>query len=187
MNITDVFFNNGQWNLSAISIMSNSILVTALVLITGWYAREVAKQTEFMKKDRLIKEMDKLVKKLYSKIKDDNIFRKENPYNGIGSPEVQHRYEIDEKERYRFWDEIKQNKYLGPDYLRSTIDNYLENRGYGGGHEGYKAYKTAETGLYRATEKRYLELQYELEEKTWIIKKWYSKVKTKLSRVREKS
>ena len=187
MNIIDVFFNNGQWNLSAISTMSNSILVTALVLITGWYAREVAKQTGFMKKDRLIKEMDKLVKKLHSKIKDDNIFRKENPYNGIGSPEVQHRYEIDEKERYRFWDEIKQNKYLGPDYLRSAIDNYLENRWYGGGHEGYKAYKTAETELYRATEKRYLELQYELEEKTWIIKKWYSKVKTKLSRFREKS
>ena len=140
-----------------------------------------------MKIDRLDIEIDKLVKKLHSKTEDDNIFRKEDPYNGIGDPDKKYKYEKDKKEHYKFWDEIKQNKYLGPDYLRSAIDNYLENKGYGGGHEGYKAYKTAETELYRATEKRYLELQYELEEKTWIIKKWYSKVKTKLSRFREKS
>ena len=149
-------------NWVAISTISNIILVLALVFITWWYAREVAKQTEFMKKDRLAKEMDKLVKKLYSKIKDDNISRKENPYNGISGPEEKHRYEMDKQERYRFWDEIKQNKYLGPDYLCSAIDNYLENRRYGGGHEGYKAYKAAETELFEATKKRYSELKAEL-------------------------
>ena len=149
-------------NWVAISTISNIILVLALVFITWWYAREVAKQTEFMKKDRLAKEMDKLVKKLYSKIKDDNISRKENPYNGISGPEEKHRYEMDKQERYRFWDEIKQNKYLGPDYLCSAIDNYLEDRRYGGGHEGYKAYKAAETELFEATEKRYSELKAKL-------------------------
>ena len=144
------------------STISNNILVLALVFITWWYAREVAKQTEFMKKDRLAKEMDKLVNKLHYKIKDDNIFRKEDPYNGIGGPEEKHRYEMDKQERYRFWDEIKQNKYLGPDYLCSAIDNYLENRRYGGGHEGYKAYKAAETELFEATEKRHSELKTKL-------------------------
>ena len=191
MSVACIFFNNGQWNWDAINTMSNIILVAALVVITGWYAREVAKQTKFMKKDRFAKEMDKLVKKLYSKIKDDNVFRKENPYNGIGigSPEEKRRYEIDKQERDRFWDEIKQNKYLAPDYLRSAIDNYLENRRYGGGHDGYKAYKAAETELFEETKKRYSELQYEFEEKTWIkaIKKRYSELKTKLSKFREKS
>jgi len=157
MNITDVFYlDNGQWDWAAIGTISNSFLVFVLVIATLWYARQVARQTGFMKKDRLAKEMDKLVKKLHSKTKDDNIFRKENPYNGIGGgPEEKHRYEMDKQERYRFWDEIKQNKYLGPDYLRSAIDNYLENRRYGGGHEGYKAYKAAETELFEATKKRY--------------------------------
>ena len=155
MNITDVFFNNGQLDLSAISTIINIILFVLLVGITWWNVLQVRKHTEFMIMERDAKEMDKLVKKLDSKIKDDNIFRKENPYNGISGPEEKHRYEMDKQERYRFWDEIKQNKYLGPDYLRSAIDNYLENRRYGGGHEGYKAYKAAETELFEATKKRY--------------------------------
>ena len=188
MNITDVsYLDNGQWDLYDISTISNSFLVFVLVIATLWYARHVARQTEFMKKDRLAKEMDKLVKKLHSKTKDDNIFQKEDPYKGIGSSDEQHRYEIDKKERYRFWDEIKQNKYLGPDYLRSAIDNYIENRRYGGGRDGDKAHEAAKTELLEATEKRYLELQDELKGKTGIIKKWYSELKTKLSKFREKS
>ena len=188
MNIPDIFcLDNGQWDWDAISTISNSFLVSALVIATLWYARQVKKQTGFMKKDRLAKEMDKLVKKLHSKTKDDNIFQKEDPYKGIGSSDEQHRYEIDKKERYRFWDEIKQNKYLGPDYLRSAIDNYIENRRYGGGRDGDKAHEAAKTELLEATEKRYLELQDELKGKTGIIKKWYSELKTKLSKFREKS
>ena len=52
MNTTDILFNTGQWNWDAISTISNIILVTALVFITGWYAREVRKQTILMERER---------------------------------------------------------------------------------------------------------------------------------------
>ena len=52
MNTTDILFNNGQLNWDAISTISNIILVAALVLITGWYAWQVRKQTILMEKDR---------------------------------------------------------------------------------------------------------------------------------------
>ena len=98
MNIPCIFYlDNGRWDWDAISTISNSFLVFVLVIATLWYTRQVKKQTGFMKKDRLAKEMDKLVKKLHSKTKDDNIFRKENPYDGIGSSDEQHKYEIDKK------------------------------------------------------------------------------------------
>jgi len=53
VNTTDILFNNGQLNWDAISTISNIILVTALVFITGWYAREVRKQTILMERDRM--------------------------------------------------------------------------------------------------------------------------------------
>lgn len=52
MNIRDIFLNNGQFNWDAINTISNIILVLALVLITGWYAREVKRQTELMVKNQ---------------------------------------------------------------------------------------------------------------------------------------
>ena len=60
-NTTDIFFNNGQLDWNALSTLTNTILVLALVIITWWYAREVKKQTEFMKIDRAVEEMEKLV------------------------------------------------------------------------------------------------------------------------------
>ena len=53
MNTTDILFNTGQWNWDAISTISNSILVAALVFITWRYARQVRKQTILMEKDRM--------------------------------------------------------------------------------------------------------------------------------------
>ena len=53
MNATDIFFNNGQLNWDAISTISNSILVAALVYITWRYARQVKEQTILMKKDMM--------------------------------------------------------------------------------------------------------------------------------------
>jgi len=53
MNATEILFNNGQLNWDAISTISNSILVAALVIITGWYAWQVRKQTILMEKDRM--------------------------------------------------------------------------------------------------------------------------------------
>lgn len=51
MNITDIFFNNGQLNWDAISTICNIGLVAALVWITAWYAREVKRQTAIMVRD----------------------------------------------------------------------------------------------------------------------------------------
>ncbi len=61
MNITDVFFNNGQWNLSAISTLTNIILFAVLVGITLWNVLQVKKQTDFMRMERDVKEMECLV------------------------------------------------------------------------------------------------------------------------------
>lgn len=52
MNITDIFYYNGEFNWDSINTISNFILVTGLVLITWWYAREVKRQTDLMVIDR---------------------------------------------------------------------------------------------------------------------------------------
>ena len=52
MNLSDIFLNNGQLNWDAIGAISNIVLVTALVLITYWYAKKVSEQTDLMVKDR---------------------------------------------------------------------------------------------------------------------------------------
>jgi uncharacterized coiled-coil protein SlyX len=51
MNLSDIFLNNGQLNWDAIGAISNIVLVTALVLITYWYAKKVGEQTDLMVKD----------------------------------------------------------------------------------------------------------------------------------------
>jgi hypothetical protein len=156
MNITDAFFNNGPLNWGAISTISNIILVGSLVIVTLWYAKQVKKQTEFMKIDRLVKEMDKLVAPLYSKMEDKIIFQKGVPgYIDSTRPRDQG--------YFRFWDEIKQTKYLGPDYLRSAIDNYLRNKSDKVNDMTRDAfYEKAKTELFEAIEKRYSELENEL-------------------------
>ena len=157
MNSTDVFFNNGQLNWDALSTITNTILVLALVIITWRYAREVKKQTEFMKIDRSVKEMEKLVAPLDSKIGD--------PYNSAfmnGTPSYRQHY----PEYHMFWHEIKQAKYLGPDYLRLAIDNYLRNKSddFVDGNDGTRdaSYEKAEAELFKAIKKRYSELEIEL-------------------------
>ena len=156
MNITDAFFNNGQLNWDAISTIFNIILVGALVIVTLWYANQVKKQTEFMKIDRLVKEMDNLVAPLYSKIGDKIIFQK-------GASGYIDSIRPRDQGYFRFWDEIKQTKYLGPDYLRSAIDNYLRNKSDKVNDKTRDAsYEKAETELFEAIEKRYSELENEL-------------------------
>jgi hypothetical protein len=156
MNITDVFFNNGQLNWGAISTISNIILVGALVIVTLWYANQVKKQTKFMKIDRLVKEMDKLVAPLHSKIGDKIIFQK-------GASGYIDSIRPRDQGYFRFWDEIKQTKYLGPDYLRSAMDNYLRNKSDKVDDRTQDAsYEKVETELFEAIEKRYSELENEL-------------------------
>ena len=156
MNITDAFFNNGQLNWDAISTIFNIILVGALVIVTLRYAKQVKKQTEFMKIDRLVKEMDKFVAPLYSKMEDKIIFQKgASGYIDSTRPRDQ--------EYFRFWDEIKQTKYLGPDYLRSAMDNYLINKSDKVGDRTRDAsYEKAETELFEAIKRRYSELENEI-------------------------
>jgi len=156
-NTTDIFFNNGQLDWNALSTITNTFLVLALVIITWWYAREVKKQTEFMKMDRAVEEMEKLVATLDSKIG--------NPYHPIfmnGTPSYRQHYH----EYHMFWNEIRQAKYLGPDYLRSAIDNYLRNKSdeFVDDDDGTRdpSYEKAEDELFKAIKKRYSELENEL-------------------------
>lgn len=156
MNITDAFFNNGQLNWTAISTISNIILVGVLVYITWRYAKQIKKQTEFMKIDRLVKEMDKLVAPLYSKMGDKIIFQK-------GAPGYIDSTRPRDQGYFRFWDEIKQTKYLGPDYLRSAMDNYLRNKSNKVDDKTRDtSYEKAETVLFEAIKRRYSELENEL-------------------------
>ena len=146
MNITDVFFNNGQLDLSAISTIINIILFVLLVGITWWNVLQVRKHTEFMIMERDVKEMECLVGKLHSKITDENIFFKLSPErrnsNGEGV-----------KEHFRFWDKIEQYIYLGPPELRSSLNNYIESKS--GTDEKYEK---AEADLIRGIENRHADL-----------------------------
>ncbi len=156
MAVTDIFFNDGQLNWDAIGTVSNIILVGVLAYITWRYAKQVKKQTEFMKIDRLVKEMDKFVAPLYSKIGDKIIFQKGAP-GYIDSPHPRNQGYL------RFWDEIKQTKYLGPDYLRSAMDNYMSNKSDKVNDRTSDAsYEKAEAELFEAIKKRYSELENEL-------------------------
>ena len=124
MNVTHIFLSNGQWNWDAIGTIISviSVILAATLVWIKWGSRKKVKnQTEQMKIDRLVNEMDKLVAALYSKIGDHFIFLKEAPGYRISNSAIVQEY-------LRFWDEIKQTEYLGPDYLRSAIDNYLRNK-----------------------------------------------------------
>ena len=160
MNIEYAFFNNnGQLNWDAISTISNIILATLLVIITLWSVIQVKKQTRFMKIDRLANEMDKLVAPLYSKIGNNIIFQKGSE-GYLDHADSNHPRD---QMFFRFWDEIKHNKYLGPDYLRSAIDNYLRNKSTEVHDKTQDApYKKAENELFEAIKIRYSELEDEL-------------------------
>lgn len=152
----NIIFDNGQLEWDAISTISNSFLVLALVLITYYYAGQVAMQTKFMKSDRLYEEMDKLVAPLNSKIGDKIIFQKKVPGNIDSS---RHR----DRDYYIFWNAIKQNKYLAPQHLHSAIDKYLKNKFPKIDDEMQViAYENAEAELFAAIKKRYSELYAKL-------------------------
>jgi hypothetical protein len=51
MNITDIFFNNGQLNWDAIGVISNFILVASLVCINWKYLKKLREQTKLMVKE----------------------------------------------------------------------------------------------------------------------------------------
>ena len=156
MNITDIFVNNnGQLNWDAINIIFNLVLIPT-VIITAWNFIQVKKQTGFMKINRLVNEMDKLVSPLHSEIGNKIMFQKgAQDYIDNTNPRNQ--------KYLSFWDEIKRNKYLGPHYLSSAIDNYLRNKSTKVGDETRDApYIKAENDLFKAIGKRYSEIEDEL-------------------------
>ena len=151
MNIPDDFFNIGQWNSSAISTLTNIILFAVLVGITLWNVLQVKKQTDFMRMERDVKEMECLVGKLHSKRMDKNIFFKLSPErrnsNGEGV-----------KEHFRFWDKIEQYIYLGPPELRSSLNKYIESKS---GTD--KEYEKAKADLIKEMENRHAALTDKIE------------------------
>jgi hypothetical protein len=159
MNVTHIFLSNGQWNWDAIGTISSVIsviLAAALVWIKWRSLKKVKNQPEQMKIDRLVKEMDKLVAPLHSKIGDKIIFQK-------GASGYIDSIRPRDQGYFRFWDEIKQTKYLGPDYLRSAMDNYLRNKSNKVDDRTRDAsYEEAESELFEAIKRRYSELENEI-------------------------
>jgi hypothetical protein len=165
MNITDIFVDTtGQLNWDAISTIANIILAVVLIIVTLWNVIQFRKQTGFMKRDRLAKEMECLVGKLYSKRMDKNIFFKlsseRRNSNGEGV-----------KEHFRFWDKIEQYMYLGPPELRSSLNKYIESKS--GTDKKYekaegksgtdKKYEKAEVDLIKEIENRRADLTDKIE------------------------
>ena len=141
---------------TAINTISNIILVSALVIVTLYYAKEVNKQTTFLKIDRLSKEMELLVSPLSARIEDKTIFKKSPEYN-IDDPTPRNQVYI------KFWDEVKRNEYLAPNYLRLAINNYLDNVSNSiHREEEDESYIIARDKLYKEIKKRYDEIQDKL-------------------------
>ncbi len=137
-----------------------AIATIALAIITARYTKSTEsmlnEQRKSIRKDRLMKEMDLLVAPLYTRIGDNIIFQK-GAQSNIDSQRPR------DKEYLKFWDEVKRNKYLAPDYLRSAITNYLKNKSDTvGDRERDESYIIAEDKLFKEIEKRYNELTNEL-------------------------
>lgn len=115
--------------------------------------------------DRFIKEMDKLVAPLNAKIGNNDFFLK-------GAPGYKDSRLTRHQEYFSFWDKINENKYLGPDYLHSAIDNYLQNKtDKVGDRTRDLSYEKVETELFRAIKKRYSELRSILNSKRYASTK----------------
>ena len=132
-----------------------AIATVALVIITAHYAKSTRdmlnEQKKIMKKERLIKEMDKLVGPLKANIDEGDIFTKGSPGNKASNSVVVQNF-------FSFWGEIKRNKYLAPEDLRSALDNYFKNTSHTVSDNPDEPYIQAQEKLYDAVEKRYTEL-----------------------------
>jgi len=112
---------------------------------TSRYADQVGKQTDIMarntelseatleieeiirQRNRLKKEMDKLIGPLYSRIEDKQIFNPRGTGGGRYWKDASS-HEIDKQlyEEGCFWQEVARYKYLAPLDLRTKIDEYLK-------------------------------------------------------------
>jgi hypothetical protein len=147
---------NETLNWDAISTISTTILTAALIGITWWYAAQIEKRA---KADRLNKEMDLLVSPLYSKSQGDLT----SIYFMRGAPGYFDSTRPREQLYFKFWDDIRRYKYLGPEYLQSALDTYFKNKVNDISRlPPDNAYQSAETELFDRIKQRYSELQKEL-------------------------
>lgn len=117
MNITDIFFSNGQWNWDAI----NGILVLVLVVITGFYAWQVRKETKSAEKDRkrnkILEEVQKVLNPFINKMNEelDTIDKRESfSYSkqiGFGQ-KFKEFFDLKADYSYAFWDIIDNSSTL---------------------------------------------------------------------------
>jgi hypothetical protein len=118
-----------------------------------------------MRHDRLVKEIEKLVAPLYLKLHTvpNYIFLKKTSLKN-SSTEIK---EIHSS----FWNPIRQNQYLGADYLRNSLNKYFEIMEDSSDVvvEDSK-YKTTETELFEAIKRRYSKLVEEIHQ---IEARWY--------------
>ena len=96
-----------------------------------------------------IKEMEKLVVPLYSRIKDKNFFIKKNF-------DWQKRTGERVDEYLGFWRNIEQNKHLGSPELYLAIDDYEKSKS---DKISDESYEKAKTKLFEVISKRYSELK----------------------------
>jgi hypothetical protein len=154
---------------SAVGVIFNAVLVFVLVGVTVYYAWQTKRQNDYsrlnMKKDRLYKEVDNLIKPLY-----DVLMQMLTPVpSGFSQSTYSTIYSDFVKDQYKFLAYIMANKYLGPESLRRAIDLYYyyvvnpDNSNF-----------EAVSKLFEITKIRYEEIQKELdaiykelEDKSW--------------------
>jgi len=117
-----------EMNWQAAGVISNIILVFALVCVTIYYAWQTKKQTDLMEKNRRIerlhREMDDLISLLYSRCSDEFYFSNLPLIIGKDLPDY-----MEPKLFYtahQFWRDVKKNLYLTPKTTRDGIRKFLE-------------------------------------------------------------
>jgi hypothetical protein len=110
-----------EWKPFGFSISTITLIATFLATIIaglGVYLtyRQQRINLNVMREEHYLKEMDKLIKKLYINIGKYERFEPQHvdPNN---SDEI--------KQASDFWDDIRENKYLAPEQIRNNIDQYL--------------------------------------------------------------
>jgi hypothetical protein len=139
-----------------VNTIADIILTAALIGITWWYAHQIQKRAHI---DRLQKEMDLLISPLY--IKSQSGLK--SIYFMKGVPGYFESARLRDKEYFQFWNNIMCNKYLGPNYFQSALDNYLKNKTNEVDDRVQDCgYEDAEKELIKMINKRYKDLQKEL-------------------------
>jgi len=148
----------------------NILLTIILIIITYFQVIQANRQTTLTKLQRIDDEFKEIVEPLYSNIDSKYYFHDRPPS-----------YRIDPKHSHywKFWENIKYNKYICPRYLRDEIESFLKHQpdnihGFDEIEDDSEREKvknnfdTVKNNLFSAVKKRYSELH---EEKENLMKK----------------